>query len=281
MALSDPLGILRQLYPNARVTSTRRDPNSALGRANPHSYHNIGQAFDVAPIPGVSFGDYVNNLKSNGVPVVEALDEATSPKPWTTGPNWHIAFGGSQVAPRKPRTLADIAKPDLNTPAPITGLDAQPAQPQMTLADLTQQMPQGDIPAPHHSKFNAGNVLGVLGDALMAYGGLKPEFGPRLAQQQSDERQMAFDREKLNAQLEVARQKALEPPAEVQTAAYWDNLRRTDPGQFARLMTTMDTYNPKTTIGPQGEQIVPRVQTQVLDGRVYHKIAGQWVEEVQ
>jgi hypothetical protein len=82
-------------------------PNSALGRANPHSYHNIGQAFDVAPIPGVAFPDYVNSLKSGGVNVVEALDEASHPKAWTTGPNWHVAFGDQSVAPRKPRTLAD------------------------------------------------------------------------------------------------------------------------------------------------------------------------------
>jgi hypothetical protein len=213
----DPFGILRNLYPQARVTSARRDPNSALGRANPRSYHNIGQAFDVAPIPGVQFGDYVNNLKSNGVNVVEALDEQTHPKPWTTGPNWHIAFGGAQVAqPRKARTLADIAAPSAAAmPVGIAG--AQMPSAPMTLGDLAaNDYPQGGIPQKKHSPFTAGNVLGVLGDALMAYGGLQPQFGPGLERQHELDQQQGFDRERLNAQLVMQRQKALEPPQFIQ-----------------------------------------------------------------
>jgi hypothetical protein len=57
-----------------------------LGRANPRSYHNIGEAFDIRPMQGVDFGSYVSSLKNAGLPVVESLDEATNPKPWTTGP---------------------------------------------------------------------------------------------------------------------------------------------------------------------------------------------------
>ena len=97
--LPDALQILHQQYPGAFVTSGKRDPNSALGRANPHSYHNVGEAFDIRPMQGVDFNSYVSNLKAAGLPVVEALDEQKNPKPWTTGPNWHIAFsGGKQVA---------------------------------------------------------------------------------------------------------------------------------------------------------------------------------------
>lgn len=255
MALSDPLGVLRNLYPQARVTSTYRSPNSPLGRANPRSYHNIGQAFDVAPIPGVSFGDYVNSLKSNGVPVVEALDEASNPKPWTTGPNWHIAFGASQVAPqRKPRTLADIAAPDLNAPAPVN-VAAAPYAPQ-TLGDLTQQMPQGAIPEKQHSKLNFGNIAGVLGDALMAYGGLKPQFGPMMAQQNQDDRQMAFDREKLNTTVQLAREKALRAPEPSQTERLMQRYLdpTTPPREKALIHSVLMRPLVATVTAPDGSQ---------------------------
>ena len=274
------LDVLRNLYPQARVTSTYRSPNSPLGRANPRSYHNIGQAFDVAPIPGVSFGDYVNSLKSNGVPVVEALDEASNPKPWTTGPNWHIAFGASQVAPqRKPRTLADIAAPDLNAPAPVN-VAAAPYAPQ-TLGDLTQQMPQGAIPEKQHSKLNFGNIAGVLGDALMAYGGLKPQFGPMMAQQNEDDRQMAFDREKLNAQLEMQRQKALEPPQFAQNAAYFQNL---PPEQKRSVLQYLDATQPISVTMPDGPHLQPRTTAKTYIGpdgrpRTAYSINGEWYEE--
>jgi hypothetical protein len=92
--LPDALQLLHQQYPGAFVTSGARDPSSALGKANPRSYHNVGEAFDIRPMPGVDFNSYVSSLKNAGLPVVEALDEAKHPKPWTTGPNWHVAFAG-------------------------------------------------------------------------------------------------------------------------------------------------------------------------------------------
>lgn len=86
--------VIGSIYPNARVTSTHRDPNSALGRANPRSWHNrTDAAADVAPIPGMSFDDYVNGFKSRGYGIIESRDEAAHPLPWTTGPNWHVVLG--------------------------------------------------------------------------------------------------------------------------------------------------------------------------------------------
>lgn len=117
------------------------------------------------------------------------------------------------AAPVAARTLADIAKPNLGMQMPV-GL-AAPAQAPMTLADLT--MPQGDIPAKKKSPFTAGNILGLLGDALMAYGGLAPQFGPRLAKEQEAEADRGFDREKLNATIQLAREKALQGPQPSQT----------------------------------------------------------------
>jgi hypothetical protein len=249
MALSDTLGLLKSLYPQARVTSGYRSPSSPLGRTNPRSYHNVGQAFDVAPIPGVGFNDYVNNLKSHGVNVVEALDEASHPAFDTTGPNWHIAFGGAQVAPqqKKKPTLASMAAPqaDPQMQQPL-GLDAQPLaqmQAPMSLGDLVQSP---NLKAP--SKFNLGNIAGVLGDALMAYGGMKPEFGPMLAQQQQDDKMYAYDREKLNAELQAQRDKALEPPSWLTDAATYQALpdaQKTAVNQFfdARNPVVADQQN--------------------------------------
>jgi hypothetical protein len=268
-----PLDILHRLYPQARVTSAYRSPSSPLGRANPHSYHNIGQAFDIAPMQGVSFGDYVNGLKSNGVNVVEALDEASSPKPWTTGPNWHIAYGGASVAPqRKPKTLADIAAPDMSAQMPLTAS----VQPQDYAPVNGVDLPQGNIPKPNHTGKTLANIAGILGDSLMAYSGMQPTFGPNLYRQQDEERQMAFDREKLNAQLDMQRQKALEPPQFVQNLQAY--LAMT-PEQKRSLLQYQDATNPINVSTPQGTQNVPRTATKTINGKTYYSIGGEWYEE--
>jgi hypothetical protein len=272
--MASPLDILHQLYPQARVTSARRDPNSALGRANPRSYHNVGQAFDVAPIPGVNFGDYVSSLKGKGVNVIEALDEQAHPKPWTTGPNWHIAFGAPQVA-KKPRSLADImTNPIPESFAPNIGANPD-AQAPMTLADLA--LPQGDIPQKKKSPFTAGNILGVLGDALMAYGGLQPQFGPNLVHQRDEERQMAFDREKLNAMLEQKRQEALAPPQWLQDAMTFQGLPQ---GQRDAVLGYQDAVHPIFTATPQGTMLNKRLQgsTKTINGVTYYNVNGDWYD---
>jgi soluble lytic murein transglycosylase len=86
--------VIRALFPNARITQVDRDPNSALGRANPNSWHNRSHAaVDVAPIHGMTFGQYVQRIQDDGYHIIEARDEATHPLAWTTGPNWHVVIG--------------------------------------------------------------------------------------------------------------------------------------------------------------------------------------------
>lgn len=86
--------VIQSLFPQARVTDWLRDPNSALGRANPGSYHNRTRAaVDVAPIPGMTFEQYTARLRAAGYPLVEALDEQRHPLHHTTGPNWHVVLG--------------------------------------------------------------------------------------------------------------------------------------------------------------------------------------------
>jgi hypothetical protein len=92
--------VISQLFPNARITSGRRSPTSALGRANPNSWHNrsFGEpghspAVDVAPIHGMTYDQYLQRIQSAGYHIIEARDEATNPVAWTTGPNWHVVIG--------------------------------------------------------------------------------------------------------------------------------------------------------------------------------------------
>lgn len=247
-SLTDALGVLHSTYPQARVTSGYRDPNSPLGRENPRSYHNFGQAFDVAPIPGVSFGDYVNTLKKNGMNVVESLDEASHPAFDTTGPNWHIAFapptgappqssGGQPVAGAlTPPYVSMPSRQSLPPAYPLNGpnqgqnapslgsmanqpvsLDtsAMPyaAAPQQygapsSLGELAASLPGGVRP---RSKFSLGNALGIIGDGLMAYSGMKPTYGPFLQEQQVLQQQQNFEREKFNAELRLRMATLLNP----------------------------------------------------------------------
>src|SRR3546814_11385170 len=90
MAFSD---YLAQTFPGVRITSSKRDPNSTLGRANPKSWHNVGKAWDTAPVKGLSFDEYVDRIKRDGWDVLEALDEVNNPSPHATGPHWHVAVG--------------------------------------------------------------------------------------------------------------------------------------------------------------------------------------------
>jgi hypothetical protein len=79
------------LFPNARITDSMRDPNSKVGRANPNSAHITGvNAVDVAPVPGMTFEEYVMSFEDAGFRVKYARDEVNDPSSHATGPHWHI-----------------------------------------------------------------------------------------------------------------------------------------------------------------------------------------------
>ena len=91
---SDGVSVIHGLFPSARITSGYRSPDNPLSRANPGSWHTKSHgAVDVAPIPGMTFDQYVAEVQNAGHKVIDAHDEATHPFPWTTGPNWHIVIG--------------------------------------------------------------------------------------------------------------------------------------------------------------------------------------------
>ncbi len=86
--------MIGSLFPNARVTSGYRGPDHPLSRANPDSHHARSKgAVDVAPIPGMTFAQYVSRIKAAGYKVIEARDEVKNPSAHATGPHWHVVIG--------------------------------------------------------------------------------------------------------------------------------------------------------------------------------------------
>lgn len=108
-AADDARAAAQRLYPKARITQVERDPNSALGKANPTSYHNHSKgAVDVAPIPGMTFDQYVQGYRDAGYPVLEAKNEVGAGRSaHATGDHWHVVLGRRE----KPEGKGSTGKP--------------------------------------------------------------------------------------------------------------------------------------------------------------------------
>lgn len=86
--------VVQSLFPQAKITDDVRDPNSALGKKTPNSYHEKTQnAVDVEPIDGMNFNDFIAKLHDNGHQIIEAIDEVNHPSKNATGPHWHVVVG--------------------------------------------------------------------------------------------------------------------------------------------------------------------------------------------
>jgi soluble lytic murein transglycosylase len=82
------------VYPGLEITQVGRDPNSALGKANPGSYHTKSSAaIDARPIAGMTFAQYVQGYRDAGYKIIEARDEVSNPSRHATGPHWHVVLG--------------------------------------------------------------------------------------------------------------------------------------------------------------------------------------------
>lgn len=86
--------VIGQLFPNARITSGYRGPEHPLSKKNPKSYHarSVG-AVDIAPIPGMTFEQYIARIRDAGYKIIEARDEVKNPSKHATGPHWHVVIG--------------------------------------------------------------------------------------------------------------------------------------------------------------------------------------------
>lgn len=110
--VADAKAVARGLFDNIAITDNRRDPNSALGKANPNSWHNrSGAAIDVKPIPGMKFADYVKRYKDAGYTILEARNEVGAGRSrHATGDHWHIVLGekggSSSTSPQRVTSLA-------------------------------------------------------------------------------------------------------------------------------------------------------------------------------
>lgn len=108
---------LESLFPKINIASHGRPPDHPLSVQNPRSYHNTvngGRAFDVTPIPGMTFDEYVSRLNKAGFNIVEAKDETTPEamkKYGSTGKNWHFAYGPTI---NEKSTAQDSAASELN-----------------------------------------------------------------------------------------------------------------------------------------------------------------------
>ena len=160
--------------------------------------------------------------------------------------------------PYYPRRLGDIAKPDLNAPMAVDGAQPMPflMPSDRTLGDIAS-LPQGNIPK-HKGLFPGKDIAAIgmiLGDALRGLSGQEPIFAPMELKRRSAEEDRTFDREKLNAEIEERRARAMEPPQFIQNLqAYMampDEARR-------EYLSYLDATNPIAVSGPQGTQRVPR-----------------------
>lgn len=106
--------LLMQLYPKARQTSGYRGPEHELTKKNPNSWHAKGSegdpyAIDIAPIPGVSFNDFVAAMENAGMGTLEAKEEVGANRsPHATGDHWHYA--GRPGGKNEARPSSDILR---------------------------------------------------------------------------------------------------------------------------------------------------------------------------
>ena len=154
-----------------------------------------------------------------------------------------------------------LPRPDLNTLSPVSIANTEPMQAAMgqvqtdpILANLNLSKKPGVF-----GKGGAGwAALGALGDALMAYGGMQPFYGPTEARRQEGQADRDFEREKFNEQLQLQRDKMLRPdlPAIADSYQWFQSLPKP---QQQSVLTYLDQTQPIAVSTPQGTQRVPRV----------------------
>lgn len=114
--VADGGAVIKALFPQARITSTYRSKDHPLTKANPGTWHNKSKAaVDTAPIPGMTFDQYVKGVEGAGYTVIEAINEAGKGRSkHATGDHWHIVLGeggGGAVSPSARRwDMQDITQ---------------------------------------------------------------------------------------------------------------------------------------------------------------------------
>lgn len=183
-----------------------------------------------------------------------------------------------QMPPQSLGALMNQQAPvNLGAPPPVNtdAMGTQSLVPQGdSLGALAQGLPQ--MPAHHPSKFNIGNILGVLGDSLMAYGGKQPTFGPMLQQEQMMGKQQDFEREKFQQELAMRMYQMTHPEEMLKAEAF-----STAPREVRQSMVDYENTLHPTVAGvqqPNGSvinQVIPRqLQPQVGEIQDGHRYLG-------
>lgn len=170
--------------------------------------------------------------------------------------------GAGMLQPRK-------ARPNLAAMSQVVGgidpLGPMSAIPQPAMAQAPQMPPQEAPPVPmqpHRPKLNGAAIAGILGDALAAYGGQRGVFAPMMADQRHEEAEDNRFQQRLAAEIEERRRRAMEPPQEFQTADYFNQL---PPEARQRFLSARDAISPIVAdiAQPDGSvrrSIIPRGQ---------------------
>lgn len=92
--INNGVDALRNILPDARVTSGYRGPDHPLSKKNPRSYHaRTRAAVDIAPIPGMTFEQAKAALEKQ-YGLIEAINETGSGRTRNaTGDHWHFVLG--------------------------------------------------------------------------------------------------------------------------------------------------------------------------------------------
>lgn len=206
--------------------------------------------------------------------------------------------GQPMLQPRKPRpNFAGMSQPmggmdplgPMAMQQPMMPPQMPPEQQQQpNFAAMSQPAPSGHDPlAAKPGLFGKGGKgwmgLGILGDALSAYGGQRGVFAPFMMEQNQQEAEDNRFQQHLAAQqamaIEKAKADALEPPPEVKLGNYIMSL---SPDERAKTLRGLDAARPVTATGPMGTSIVPRSSEppsrSLPDGSKAWLVNGEWYD---
>lgn len=281
---------LTQTFPGVRVTSSKRDPNSRLGRANPKSYHNVGMAWDVAPVEGMTFDQFRDRIGQD-YDVKEAIDEVKNPSRNATGPHWHVAVGDRKERQPVANGLAGLMQ------QPMASQVEQPGVMTPGLAALLEQQLQqgvmpGDTPGFPQAieglpgleggpRGGGGNrLLGAIGDAMQVFGGGQATYAPMMENRRQEEmaaQQAMAQRQQQAEAAKAARVQQLQdwmfqqgwkqanpdPTSMERDLQAWNDM---SPQQRAQYAEMQDVRSPIAVSGPTGTYRVGRMVGQPQQG---------------
>ena len=112
------LSILKQKFPDLKVTSTLRNSSQGIGKNSKKSRHNVGEAFDISHT-NKNVYDYLNSyeglnlLNRYGLGVLDETNPETMKKTGATGPHFHIGADSTLVSTTRNK-LSSFKGVDIN-----------------------------------------------------------------------------------------------------------------------------------------------------------------------